>query len=279
MTDVTKMQPVSRVILEEKYASFKGETLEQIKERLIKGILKASKEFHNEDLEENFFEKDFILDKFIPGGRIVANLGVEFDEDMVKRNTMINCYSSGKIEDSMEGIMDNFSTAAKTLQSGGGIGTNFSSIRPKGAPIKGVLNGFASGPVSFMEIGDSVSKTIRGAGSRRGASIAVLSCRHPDIMEFITCKETPNKFTQYNISVGIENGFMDAVRDDEEWELRFPVELEEPAIISKKVKAREIWEAIMKNTYESAEPGVLFLDNANLYNPFCASEPIVVCNP
>ena len=159
----------------------------------------------------------------------------------------------------MDGIFSNLREAALTLQQGGGIGYDFSTLRPKGAPVIGV-GADASGPVSFMEVWDSMCRTIMSAGSRRGAMMATLACDHPDVEAFIEAKRTPGRLSNFNLSVLVSDGFMEAVKNDAPWDLVFG------GHVYKTLKARELWDRIMRSTYEYAEPGVIFIDRINAQN-------------
>ena len=178
----------------------------------------------------------------------------------------------GEIPDDMSGIFTSLKEAALTMQQGGGIGYDFSSLRPKGAPVKGV-GADASGPLSFMDVWDAMCRTIMSAGSRRGAMMAVMRCDHPDIEDFIDAKQTPGRLRMFNLSVLITDDFMRAVREDFSWNLSFD------GIIYKSLPAREIWDKIMRATYSYAEPGVIFVDRINSLNPLNYCETIYATNP
>lgn len=215
--------------------------------------------------ETRFFNvlKDF---RFLPAGRILAGAGTARDV------TLFNCFVMGTIPDSMDGIFSHLREAALTLQQGGGIGYDFSTLRPKGSLVKGV-GADASGPVSFMDVWDSMCRTIMSAGSRRGAMMATLRCDHPDIEEFITAKQTPGRLTNFNLSVLASDAFMDAVRADDDWELVFD------GTVVRHVKARDLWDKIMRCTYDYAEPGVIFIDRINQRNNLHYCETIAATNP
>jgi ribonucleoside-diphosphate reductase alpha chain len=230
---------------------------------------------------------------FLPGGRILAGTGVAHDI------TLFNCFVMGAIEDSLEGILSALREAALTMQQGGGIGYDFSTLRPFGSAAKRV-GGTASGPVSFMRIWDSMCDTLVSTGSRRGAMMASLRCDHPDIERFIDAKGQPGELRHFNLSVQISDNFMAAVDKNEEWPLMFPVEgvtesgrdrgaiIETlwsgyhspvPCLVMRVVKAAELWERIMRATYEYAEPGVLFVDAINRMNNLSYRERITTTNP
>jgi ribonucleoside-diphosphate reductase alpha chain len=204
--------------------------------------------------------------RFLPAGRIVAGAGTD------RSVTLFNCFVMGTIPDSMDGIFSGLREAALTLQQGGGIGYDFSTLRPKGAPVKGV-GADASGPVSFMEVWDSMCRTIMSAGSRRGAMMATLSIDHPDIEEFIAAKQREGRLTNFNLSVLVSDAFMDAVKHDAQWNLVFGER------IYKTVRARDLWDRIMRATYEYAEPGVIFIDRINEQNNLAYCETIRATNP
>jgi len=211
--------------------------------------------------------RDILLPmRFLPAGRVQSDIGSP------RRTTAFNCFVSGTIEDSMEGIMASATNGALTMRRGGGIGYDFSPIRPRGDNIVS-LNSRASGPVSFMQIHNSVCKTVSSAGNRRGAQMAVLRIDHPDIEEFIEAKANKTELTQFNISVGVTDEFMQAVKDDEEFELKFE------GRVFKRVNARYLWEKIMRATWDWAEPGILFLDTINDRNNLNYCETIAATNP
>jgi ribonucleoside-diphosphate reductase alpha chain len=204
--------------------------------------------------------------RFLPAGRILAGAGTG------RKVTLHNCFVMGTIEDDMGSIFTHLKEAALTMQQGGGIGYDFSTLRPKGAPVKGV-GADASGPLSFMEVWDSMCRTIMSAGSRRGAMMATLRCDHPDIEEFITAKQTPGRLTMFNMSVLATDAFMAAVKTDKDWPLSFNGK------IYRTVKARALWDKIMRATYDYAEPGVIFIDRINARNNLHYCETIAATNP
>lgn len=216
--------------------------------------------------EEKFYD---ILTgfKFLPGGRILASAGTN-----LKHTTMFNCYVLDTIEDSLEGIFDAVKSAALTQKQGGGVGMDFSTLRPSGEYVKGV-NAHSSGPLSFMRVFDSACQTILSAGQRRGAQIAVLRCDHPDILSFIKAKQDGVSFRMFNLSVAITDAFMEAVQLDTPWELKFGDK------VYKVVKAKELWKEILESTYTYAEPGVLFVDTINKKNNLWYCETIASTNP
>ncbi|MES2292801.1 MAG: adenosylcobalamin-dependent ribonucleoside-diphosphate reductase [Pseudomonadota bacterium] len=204
--------------------------------------------------------------KFLPAGRILAGAGTE------RSVTLFNCFVMGTIPDSMDGIFSALREAALTLQQGGGIGYDFSTLRPKGAPVNGV-GADASGPVSFMEVWDAMCRTIMSAGSRRGAMMATLACDHPDIEAFIDAKRTSGRLSNFNLSVLISDAFMQAVSADADWILQFQ------GLPYRTLKARALWDRIMRSTYDYAEPGVIFIDRINEQNNLSYCETISATNP
>jgi ribonucleoside-diphosphate reductase alpha chain len=204
--------------------------------------------------------------KYLPAGRIIAGAGT------ARQVTLFNCFVMGTIPDSMGGIFEMLKEAALTMQQGGGIGYDFSTIRPKGAGVRGVAAD-ASGPLSFMDVWDSMCRTIMSAGSRRGAMMATMRCDHPDIEEFIAAKSDAARLRLFNVSVLITDAFMDAVKADAAWELSFD------GTVYKTVQAQDLWNKIMKSTYDYAEPGVIFIDRINAANNLNYCETISATNP
>ncbi|WP_235962491.1 adenosylcobalamin-dependent ribonucleoside-diphosphate reductase [Jannaschia marina] len=204
--------------------------------------------------------------RFLPAGRIVAGAGTD------RSVTLFNCFVMGTIEDSMSGIFGALREAALTLQQGGGIGYDFSTIRPKGAEVSGVAAD-ASGPLSFMDVWDAMCRTIMSAGSRRGAMMATLRCDHPDVLDFVAAKSDPARLRMFNLSVLVTDPFMEAVAADAEWPLVFG------GRVHRTIRARELWDAIMRATYDYAEPGVIFIDRINAQNNLAYAETIAATNP
>ncbi|MFT6694655.1 MAG: ribonucleoside-diphosphate reductase alpha chain, partial [Paracoccaceae bacterium] len=239
------------------------ETVEDSWRRVARALAKGEKQ--PADWEDTFYNalKDF---KFLPAGRILAGAGTE------RSVTLFNCFVMGTIPDSMGGIFDNLKEAALTMQQGGGIGYDFSTIRPMGAGVKGVAAD-ASGPLSFMDVWDAMCRTIMSAGSRRGAMMAVLRCDHPDIEAFIEAKQDAARLRMFNLSVLITDPFMEAVKADADWDLVFNGE------IHKTVSARVLWDRITRSTFEFAEPGVIFIDRINQKNNLNYCETIAATNP
>ena len=204
--------------------------------------------------------------EFLPAGRIIAGSGTG------RTVTLFNCFVMGTIPDSMGGIFENLKEAALTMQQGGGIGFDFSTLRPRGAPVKGV-GADASGPLSFMDVWDAMCRTIMSAGSRRGAMMATLRCDHPDIEAFIEAKREPGRLRMFNLSVLVTDPFMAAVKEDAPWNLTFD------GAVHRTVQARALWDQIMRATYAYAEPGVIFIDRINRLNNLAYVETIQATNP
>ncbi len=203
---------------------------------------------------------------FIPAGRILAGAGTARDV------TLFNCFVMGEIGDDMGSIFANVREAALTLQQGGGIGHDFSTLRPKGAPVRGV-GADASGPVNFMDVWDAMCKTIMSAGSRRGAMMGTMRCDHPDIEAFIEAKADPARLRNFNLSVLVTDAFLEAVKEGAPWPLVFGGE------VFRTLSARGLWHKIMRSAYDYAEPGVIFIDRVNAANNLRYCEEISSTNP
>lgn len=220
--------------------------------------------------------------KFLPAGRITAGAGSG------RNVTLFNCYVMGQIPDSMAGIFDMLKEAALTMQQGGGIGYDFTPLRPRNAPVKGV-DADASGPITFMDVWDAMCRTVMSAGSRRGAMMATMRCDHPDIEEFVTAKQDSTRLRMFNVSVLATDAFMKAVKNDELWPLVHTVPPVQPILwddpipegthVYKVIKARDLWKLMMESTYNYAEPGVLFIDRINDMNNLQYCETITATNP
>ena len=256
---------VSDYIYRDKYLQT-GETFEEGMTR-IAGAL--------QDDEEHFRSfRDILLDqRFLPAGRVQVAVGA------TRSTTPYNCYVSGTIDDSMEGIIKRLGESLQTMRLGGGIGYDFSTLRPSGERIRS-LDSHSCGPVGdanrsrgFMDLFDAGCSVISSAGHRRGAQMAVLRVDHPDIRHFVHSKRTPGRLTNFNISVGVTDEFMRAVDQDTEYELRFGGRVYET------IRARNLWDEIMRSTWDYAEPGVLFLDTINRKNNLWYCESIVATNP
>ena len=225
----------------------------------------AETESDPESVAQTFYEalEDF---RFLPAGRITAGAGTG------RKVTLFNCFVMGTVPDDMGGIFDHLREAALTMQQGGGIGYDFSTIRPKGAEVKGV-SADASGPLSFMDVWDAMCRTIMSAGSRRGAMMAVMRCDHPDIETFIAAKSDPARLRMFNLSVLVTDVFMEAVKADGPWDLTFG------GRVYHTLQARDLWNRIMQATYDYAEPGVIFIDRINAANNLAYCETIAATNP
>jgi ribonucleoside-diphosphate reductase alpha chain len=250
--------PVSSEIHQMKYRS-KGETFKDAMARVANAL--------KDDNEHFIALKDILYNmRFLPAGRIQAAMGAP------REVTPYNCFVSGTIPDSMKGIMKSATEAAETMRLGGGIGYDFSTLRPRGDHIRS-LDSRSSGPVSFMGIFDALCKTIASAGHRRGAQMGVLRVDHPDIEEFIKAKNNTTNLTQFNVSVGVTDAFMEAVIKDTTFDLVFEGE------VYKTIKARNLWDDILRSTWDWAEPGILFIDRMNKKNNLHYCETIAATNP
>ena len=261
MTTEKKYGPtlsISEEISQMKYRS-KGESFKEAMIR-VADALKDNEEHYNQ------FKEILLNQRFLPAGRVQAAMGAP------REVTAYNCFVSGTLEDSMDSIMDKAAEAAQTMRLGGGIGYDFSSLRPRGDHIAS-LDSRSSGPISFMGIFDAICKTIASAGHRRGAQMGVLRVDHPDIEEFIKAKNNSTTLTQFNVSVGITDDFMDAVINDKMFDLVFEGKR------YKTVRARYLWDEILRSTWDWAEPGVLFIDTINKKNNLGYCETIAATNP
>jgi len=253
-------KPISIEIDKMKYCQ-KEETFNEKVSRIARTL--ADDDQHKSSL------KDILGNmRFLPAGRVQSAIGSS------RITTAYNCFVSGTIEDSMNTIMEKASEAAETMRRGGGIGYDFSKIRPRGDKIKS-LDSQASGPVSFMGIFDSICQTIASSGHRRGAQMGVLRVDHPDIEEFVSAKRNSDRLTGFNISVGITDKFMEALTntDDSSFDLVFEHKT------YKTICAKKLWDQIMESTWDWAEPGVLFVDRIAEMNNLHYCEEIVATNP
>ena len=260
MNDETKgpIIPIAVWADEQKYRQ-EGESFSQKCSRVAEALSDGQEHY------ETF--KEILKDqRFLPGGRVQSAVG------SYRQTTAFNCFVMQKVPDNLNGIMEVATEAAKTMQLGGGVGYDFSSIRPKGSRIKS-LGSQASGPVSFMGIMDAVCKTISSAGHRRGAQMGCLRVDHPDIMEFITAKTNSHTLTQFNISVLVTDAFMEAVLFDKGFDLVFEDRVHDT------IRARSLWDAILRATWDWAEPGVIFIDQVNKMNNLWYCEDISATNP
>jgi ribonucleoside-diphosphate reductase alpha chain len=253
--------PTNPISVDEHTSKYRipGETFLDLCNRVSAEL--ADNEDHRRD-----FRMSLLHQNFMPAGRIQRAIGSPL------KVTPYNCFVSGTIADDSEDIMDKVKEAFMTMRAGGGIGYDFSTIRPRGALIKS-LKSTASGAVSFMLPFDATCKTVRSAGGRRGAQMGVLRVDHPDIMEFVAAKQNDHNLTAFNISIGITDEFMEAVRDGEMFDLRFD------GVTYETVDARALWNTIMRATWDWAEPGVLFIDRINAGNNLWYCETIAATNP
>jgi len=280
-------QEVSLVVLREKYAKGNEKTWADIFRRVARAL--ASVEAHPDTWEPVFY--DALLAGFIPAGRIMSAAGTDIEA------TLINCFvqpvgdSVSETKGGKPGIYVALKEAAETMRRGGGVGYDFSRIRPRGALVKGTASR-ASGPVSYMRVFDRSCETVESAGARRGAQMGVLRCDHPDVFEFVNAKNAKGELTNFNISVAVTDAFMRAVEVDEMWELVHPAEPDRAAEatatayrrkdgmwVYRTIKAQDLWTTIMRNTYDHAEPGVLFVDRMNGENNLHYCEVIEATNP
>jgi ribonucleoside-diphosphate reductase alpha chain len=289
--------PVSRLVWDTRYRYRDASTVHDndvdATWRRVAHAVAAAEGQAQDSREAVFYQllRDF---RFLPGGRIMAGAGTGH------RVTLFNCFVMGSIEDSMEGIFTALREGALTMQQGGGVGYDFSTLRPSGSQAQAV-GGIASGPVSFMRIWDSMCATLMSTGARRGAMMATLRCDHPDILAFIDAKQDSRELRHFNLSVLVTDAFMQAVRSDADWALVFPVsQLEDVASASdstllernwpgydapvtcrviRVLRARKLWDRLMRASYAYAEPGVLFIDRINRWNNLWYREHISATNP
>jgi ribonucleoside-diphosphate reductase alpha chain len=261
--------PIAEQIWDMKYrlksadGAVEDATVEDTWHRIARALASVEKD---PALWEGRFYKALEGFKYLPAGRIIAGAGTG------RAVTLFNCFVMGTIPDSMGGIFDALREAALTMQQGGGIGYDFSTIRPRGAAVMGVAAD-ASGPLSFMDVWDAMCRTIMSAGSRRGAMMATLRCDHPDIEAFIEAKRDAVRLRMFNLSVLVTDPFMAAVKTDGPWDLVFKGQ------VYKTIPARDLWNKIMRNTYDFAEPGVIFIDRINAANNLNYVETIAATNP
>ena len=310
-SNITDLQPVSYDIWDKKYRLKDGDVcLDQTIADTWRRVAKALAEV--EPKRKTHWEKEFLWaleHGAIPAGRVISNAGAQ---TWKPATSTINCTVSGTIEDSMHGILEKNLEAGLTLKAGCGIGYEFSTLRPKGAYVAGA-GANTSGPLSFMDIFDKMCFTISSAGGRRGAQMATFDVCHPDVIEFIRAKREDGRLRQFNLSLLITDEFIQAVKADASWPLSFPLterDLERTALalddpgqviwrrldhlslqyrrnavgevackVYKKIPARQLWDQIMRSTYDFAEPGFILIDRVNEWNNNWFCETIRATNP
>jgi ribonucleoside-diphosphate reductase alpha chain len=287
--DLTQTQPISQDVLAEKYLK-PGETgVEDLYRRVARALASVENEAERAKWEQVFL--DNLHAGAIGAGRIMSAAGTDIQA------TLINCFVQpvgdciqGVDDEGFPGIYEALREAAETMRRGGGVGYDFSRIRPKGADVKGT-HSMASGPCSYINVFDQSCSTVESAGARRGAQMGVLRIDHPDVMEFITAKRTPGRWNNFNVSVGVSDAFMEAVGQDQPWELVHKAKPSAKLIakgafqradglwVYETVAVRELWDTIMKSAYDFAEPGILFLDQIGTDNNLNYCETISATNP
>ena len=287
--DLTATQPISHDVLKEKYLKPGESGLEDVYRRVARALASVELPAEREKHEALFLEN--LHAGAIGAGRIMSAAGTSIQA------TLINCFVQpvgdciqGFDDGGYPGIYEALREAAETMRRGGGVGYDFSRIRPRGAEVKGT-HSMASGPCSYINVFDQSCSTVESAGARRGAQMGVLRIDHPDVMEFITAKRTPGRWNNFNVSVGMSDAFMQALNDDQPWELVHQAKPGAALIaqgafqradglwVYQTVAARDMWDTVMKSAYDFAEPGILFLDNINTDNNLRYCESIAATNP
>jgi len=287
--DLTATQPISQDVLKEKYLKPGESGVEDLYRRVARALASVEPEAERAQHEALFLEN--LHAGAIGAGRIMSAAGTSIQA------TLINCFVQpvgdciqGVDDGGYPGIYEALREAAETMRRGGGVGYDFSRIRPRGAEVKGTAS-MASGPCSYINVFDQSCSTVESAGSRRGAQMGVLRIDHPDVHEFITAKRTPGRWNNFNVSVGMPDTFMQALAEDQPWELVHKAKPGAPLIaqgafqradglwVYQTVAARELWDTVMHSAYDFAEPGILFLDHINQDNNLRYCEDIAATNP
>ncbi len=287
--DLTRTQPISQDVLAEKYLKPGESGAEDLYRRVARALASVEKEDVRAEWEQRFL--DNLHAGAIGAGRIMSAAGTAIQA------TLINCFVQpvgdciqGVDDEGYPGIYEALREAAETMRRGGGVGYDFSRIRPRGAEVKGT-HSMASGPCSYINVFDQSCSTVESAGARRGAQMGVLRIDHPDVLDFITAKRTPGRWNNFNVSVGVPDAFMEALGSDQPWELVHKARpgkalLEQGAYqradglwVYQTVAASELWDTVMKSAYDFAEPGILFLDHINQDNNLRYCEAISATNP
>ncbi|MCB1979106.1 MAG: adenosylcobalamin-dependent ribonucleoside-diphosphate reductase, partial [Burkholderiaceae bacterium] len=287
--DVTAIQPISQDVLQEKYLKPGETSVDELFRRVARALASVEAEAEREKYEALFLAN--MRAGAIGAGRIMSAAGTDIQA------TLINCFVQpvgdciqGVDDEGFPGIYEALREAAETMRRGGGVGYDFSRIRPRGAEVKGT-HSMASGPCSYINVFDQSCSTVESAGARRGAQMGVLRIDHPDVMDFITAKRTPGRWNNFNVSVGVSDAFVQAVLDDQPWELvhkarpgatvmaKGAYQRADGRWVYESLPARDLWDTIMKSTYDFAEPGILFLDQINTDNNLHYCEDINATNP
>ncbi|MCI4440669.1 adenosylcobalamin-dependent ribonucleoside-diphosphate reductase [Tibeticola sp.] len=287
--DLTAPQPISLDVLREKYLKPGENDVEDLYRRVARALASVEKPELQAEWERRFL--DNLHAGAIGAGRIMSAAGTDLQA------TLINCFVQpvgdciqGFDEDGYPGIYEALREAAETMRRGGGVGYDFSRIRPRGAEVKATAS-MASGPCSYINVFDQSCATVESAGARRGAQMGVLRIDHPDVLDFITAKRTPGRWNNFNVSVGVTDAFMQALAEDAPWELVHKARpgaalLAEGAYqrgdglwVYRTLPARELWDTVMRSAYDFAEPGILFLDHINRDNNLRYCETIEATNP
>ena len=287
--DLTHTQPISLDVLKEKYLKPGEDGIEDLYRRVARALASVEKEDVRADWEQRFLAN--LHAGAIGAGRIMSAAGTDIQA------TLINCFVQpvgdciqGVDAEGYPGIYEALREAAETMRRGGGVGYDFSRIRPKGAEVKGT-HSMASGPCSYINVFDQSCSTVESAGARRGAQMGVLRIDHPDVLEFITAKRTPGRWNNFNVSVGVSDAFMEALGSDQPWELVHKARPGAPLIakgayqradgqwVYQTIAASELWDTVMKSAYDFAEPGILFLDQIRNDNNLRYCESIEATNP